>query len=201
MIWRLIFLFKTWCLLVVCIWFQLVIWRLDIWATSWDKCLCHANNKGADQPAHLCSLISTFVVPCLDRIIPIVSQAKISRLQPVFVAKQAGLCHTWRQPLEDRFSLDLAQFYPYPWYIFQVINRHCLGCWWVSGTQHWCRNTSLYVHRTLRKYKTWFPLLAWLLPSSRHSGRNQYHISHSWENLSWVVCDQVRLKLASSFTS
>ena len=26
----------------------------------------YANNKGTDQPAHLCSLISTFVVPTLD---------------------------------------------------------------------------------------------------------------------------------------
>ena len=28
----------------------------------------YVNNKGADQPAHLCSLISTFVVHCLDSI-------------------------------------------------------------------------------------------------------------------------------------
>ena len=26
----------------------------------------YANNKGADQPAHLCSLISAFMVRCLD---------------------------------------------------------------------------------------------------------------------------------------
>ena len=30
----------------------------------------YANNKGADQPAHLRSLISAFVVPCQDRMIP-----------------------------------------------------------------------------------------------------------------------------------
>ena len=29
----------------------------------------YANNKGADQPAHPCSLIITFVVRCLDSII------------------------------------------------------------------------------------------------------------------------------------
>ena len=28
-----------------------------------------ANNKGADKPAHPCSLISTFVVRCLDGMI------------------------------------------------------------------------------------------------------------------------------------
>ena len=40
----------------------------------------YANNKGADQPAHLRSLISTFVVHCLDSIIPILAIAKISIL-------------------------------------------------------------------------------------------------------------------------
>ena len=36
-----------------------------------------ANNKGADQPAHLRSLISAFVVHCLDSIISLDSIAKI----------------------------------------------------------------------------------------------------------------------------
>ena len=38
------------------------------------------NNKGADQPAHLRSLISAFVVRCLDSIIPLLAKSKISRL-------------------------------------------------------------------------------------------------------------------------
>ena len=38
----------------------------------------YANNKGADQPAHPRSLISTFVVHCLDSIIPLVSISEIS---------------------------------------------------------------------------------------------------------------------------
>ena len=42
------------------------------------------NNKGADQPAHLRRLISTFVVRCLDSIISLVS-----------MAAQAGLGLTW----------------------------------------------------------------------------------------------------------
>ena len=33
----------------------------------------YANNKGADQPAHLRSLISTFVVRCLDSMICILA--------------------------------------------------------------------------------------------------------------------------------
>ena len=52
-----------------------------IWATSWENLfLSYANNKSADQPAHPCSLISTFVIPCLDSIIPLVSISKISSL-------------------------------------------------------------------------------------------------------------------------
>ena len=42
--------------------------------------MSHANNKGADQPAHLRSLISAFVVRCLDSIISLESVAEISRL-------------------------------------------------------------------------------------------------------------------------
>ena len=40
----------------------------------------YADNKGLDQPVHLRSLLSTFVVHCLDSIIPILSIAKLSRL-------------------------------------------------------------------------------------------------------------------------
>ena len=39
----------------------------------------YVNNKGADQPVHLRSLISTFVVCSLDSIISLVSKSKISR--------------------------------------------------------------------------------------------------------------------------
>ena len=42
--------------------------------------LANANNKGADQPALLRSLISTFVVCCLDIITHLVVIFEISRL-------------------------------------------------------------------------------------------------------------------------
>ena len=35
--------------------------------------MAYANNKGADQPAHPRSLISTFVVHLLDSIIPLLA--------------------------------------------------------------------------------------------------------------------------------
>ena len=42
--------------------------------------MSYANNKDADQPAHPRSLISTFVVRCLDSIISLGSIDEISRL-------------------------------------------------------------------------------------------------------------------------
>ena len=44
-----------------------------------------------DQPAHSRSLISTFVVRCLDSVIPLVSISKISSLYIASVVVQAGL--------------------------------------------------------------------------------------------------------------
>ena len=41
--------------------------------------MSYANNKGADQPAHPHSLISAFVVRCLDSIISLDSIAEICR--------------------------------------------------------------------------------------------------------------------------
>ena len=41
--------------------------------------LPYANNTGADQPAHPHSLISAFVVRCVDSIITLLAKSKISR--------------------------------------------------------------------------------------------------------------------------
>ena len=56
-----------------------------------------ANNKSADQPAHPCSLISTFVVHCLDSIILLVSISGISSLYLASVVVQTGLSLTCSQ--------------------------------------------------------------------------------------------------------
>ena len=53
--------------------------------------MSYANNKGADQPAHPRSLISTFVVHCLDSVMSLVSITKISSLMLVSEAVQASL--------------------------------------------------------------------------------------------------------------
>ena len=56
--------------------------------------MSYANNKGADQPAHPRSLISAFVVRCLDSVMSLVSVTKISNLMLDSVAEQAGLTLT-----------------------------------------------------------------------------------------------------------
>ena len=63
--------------------------------TSWENLfLSYANNKGADQPAHPRSLISTCVFRCLDSIISLVSIFEISNLWVASVAAHAGLSLT-----------------------------------------------------------------------------------------------------------
>ena len=63
----------------------------------------YANNKGADQPAHPRSLISTFVVRCLDSIIPLVSISEFSSHYLASVAEQAGLRLPWSQTPKTGF--------------------------------------------------------------------------------------------------
>ena len=63
--------------------------------------MSYANNKGADQPAHPRSLISTFVVHCLDSII--VSKTEISSLYLATEAEQAGLSLPWSQTPKTGF--------------------------------------------------------------------------------------------------
>ena len=71
--------------------------------------MSYATNKGADQPAHPRSLISAFVVRCLDSVMSQVSVTKISSLMLATVAEQASLSLTWSETPEDTFSHDEAQ--------------------------------------------------------------------------------------------
>ena len=75
-----------------------------IWAMSWENLFMpYANNKGAVQPAHPRSLISAFVVRCLDSTVPLVSVSEISSLYLASVAEQAGLSLTWSQTPKTGF--------------------------------------------------------------------------------------------------
>ena len=64
-----------------------------------------ANNKDADLPAHRRSLISIFVIRCLDSIIPPFSVSEISSLLLVSVAAQAHLSLTWSQTPKTSFLM------------------------------------------------------------------------------------------------
>ena len=56
--------------------------------------MSYAYNKDADHPAHPRSLISAFIVHCLDSIMSLDSIAEISRLYLASVAAQT--CCAWR---------------------------------------------------------------------------------------------------------
>ena len=73
--------------------------------------MSYANNKGADQPAHPRSLISTFVVRCLDSVMSLVSVTKISSLMLASVPEQASLSVTWSETPENTFCHDEAHVY------------------------------------------------------------------------------------------
>ena len=58
-----------------------------------------------DEPAHPCSLISVFVVHCLDRRISLVFISEIPSLYLASVAAQAGLSLIWSQTPKTGFLL------------------------------------------------------------------------------------------------
>ena len=80
--------------------------RADVnWAASWENLFMpYVNNKGTDQPAHLHSLTSTFVVCCLDSTIPLVSISKISSFYLASVAVQADWALPGWKPWRQVFS-------------------------------------------------------------------------------------------------
>ena len=68
------------------------------------------NNKDADQPAHMRSLISAFVVCCLESIIPQISISEISSLYLASVAVQAGLSRPWSQTRKTDFLVTWLMY-------------------------------------------------------------------------------------------
>ena len=76
------------------------------------KCvMSYANNKGTDQLAHPCNLISAFVVRCLDSVMYLVSVTKISSLMLASVAVQASLCLAWSETPKDTFCCVVAHVF------------------------------------------------------------------------------------------
>ena len=67
-----------------------------------------ANNEDTDQPAHPCSLVNTFVIHLLDRIISRLTTSEISSFRLVSLDEQADLNLTFLGGPEDKFSRDEA---------------------------------------------------------------------------------------------
>ena len=75
-----------------------------VWAMSWENLFMpYTNNNGADQPAHPSSLISAFVVRCLDIVTPKLSKSKLSRPYQFSVAEEAGLSLNWSETPKTGF--------------------------------------------------------------------------------------------------
>ena len=86
----------------------------------------YANNKGADQPAHPRSLISAFVIRCLDSIMPLVSISEISSLYLAYVAAQAGWRLPWSQTPKTGFLVTMVVCFQVLLMIFSP-NKHFLS--------------------------------------------------------------------------
>ena len=80
--------------------------------------LPYANNKDTDQPVHPRSLISVFVIRCLDSTMPLVFISEISSLYLVSVTAQAGLSLPWSQTPKTRFLMTRLKFYSYAFFMF-----------------------------------------------------------------------------------
>ena len=76
----------------------------------WKRVLCHMQPTKAQIRR---SLISAFVVRCLDSVMSLVSETKISSLMLASVAEQAGLSLTWSETPKDTFCHDEAEMKNY----------------------------------------------------------------------------------------
>ena len=79
----------------------------------------YANNKGAGQPAHPRSLISTFIVRCLHSIRSLVSISEISSLYLASVAAQTCLCLPWSQTPKTGYLMTRLK---YRWISNKTVN-------------------------------------------------------------------------------
>ena len=61
--------------------------------------------------AQISSLISAFVVRCLDSVMSLVSVTKISSLMLASIAEQASLSLTWSKTPEDTYCHDEAHIF------------------------------------------------------------------------------------------
>ena len=96
-------------------------------------CLCHMQPTKMQISLHIHSLISTFVIRCLDSIIPIVATSEIPRLLLPSVVQPTGLSVTWSQTSED-FSrrgshsfvniMDTSLYTDNPIFSYRILQPH-----------------------------------------------------------------------------
>ena len=73
----------------------------------------YANNKDADQSAHPRSLISVFVIRCLDSTISLVPISETSSLYLALEAEQASLSLTWSKTPKTDFLMTRLESFQY----------------------------------------------------------------------------------------
>ena len=75
------------------------------WASMREKVtLLYANNKGADQPSHRRSLISTFVICFLESLIVSLATCEITIFKLVSINEQTGLSLMLSETLKIGFN-------------------------------------------------------------------------------------------------
>ena len=156
---------------------------MNVWVSSWENLFMpYANNKGTDQPGHPRSLISTFVVCCLDRIIAMVSKSKVWGLKLVSVAEEAGLSYTWSQTLKTGFFMT--------WLIYNMAERSARMVWAVLHINHNFSWTHSRKSSPIYSYHGWFPCLQRL----SFSELIYLNMSHMATKPVFGLCDQIRHK-------
>ena len=141
-------------------------------ATSWENLFMpYVNNKGADQPAHPHSLISTFIVCCPDSIIPLLAVVEISRLWLVSSAektssscnrsqtRKTGFLMTW---LNSNGTTLKACFLMTSYFVLQTWRKPTIS--WTSAATCSTRSAQIHIPRT------WVPV-ATIPQSQHHPGR------------------------------
>ena len=105
-----------------------------IWALMQENLsLGFANNKGADQPAHLHSLISTFVIRLLESIISKLATSEISLFQLVCVAEETGFSLAFSETPKTGFLALRPTLWKMPDLGLLCLQKHEKGVYELKG--------------------------------------------------------------------
>ena len=128
------------------------------WATSRENLFMpYVNNKGADQPAHPCSLISAFIVRCLGSITPNCYIRNFKTLASLCLSEQAGLSHIWLQTLKTAFLVTWLNCIWYAWYAFKEPDQ------WMNYKTAWFETDLQLVERNMHLSKMFKSTFVWVI--------------------------------------